>query len=240
MNVITGVSICAVLSAIAFKKEILNTTGVLASFFVGSLVAVLGGLEWLSVLLAFVIIGFYSTNIGYDKKKERGLLEGDHGERKMRNVLANGVIPIGIVVVYWFYRTVEPVSSSVLLLLTAGYVGSLSTAASDTLASEIGSLDMNARLITNFKRVQPGSDGGVSLLGEIAAVLGALVIGVVSFFLFPLENVVIIAFVTGILGCHVDSVLGATLERRNYLTNEEVNLIATSVGALIGGLLVLI
>ncbi|PTD94431.1 TIGR00297 family protein [archaeon SCG-AAA382B04] len=249
MNVITGVGICAALSVLAFQKKILSKKAVIASFLVGSVVAVLGGLKWLTVLLTFVIIGFSFTKIGYNEKKQRGLLEGEHGERKMRNVLANGIVPIGIVIIYWLYTSlgtsygvlsIETTSPQVLLLLKAGYIGSVATAASDTLASEIGTLDSHTRLITNMKKVEPGSDGGISLLGELSSVLGALIIGVVSFFLFSLQNAVVIALIAGVIGCHLDSFLGATMEKRDYLTNEGVNFIATSMGAILGGFLLLV
>jgi uncharacterized membrane protein len=36
----------------------------------------------------------------------------------------------------------------------------------------------------------------------------------------------------GLFGVNIDSVLGAVLERRHYLTNSTVNLLATAFGAL--------
>jgi uncharacterized membrane protein len=47
-----------------------------------------------------------------------------------------------------------------------------------------------------------------------------------------------IAIVAGTFGCFVDSILGAVLESKDYLTNEHVNLIATFTGALIGNIMV--
>lgn len=239
MNLVAGIGICAFLALIAFKKNILSPKGVVASFLIGLIVSVLGGLKWLTILLTFVITGFISTKVGFYEKKKKGILEGENGERKIQNVLANGVIPIGIVMVYWLSLSLKPVSNEILPILTAAYVGSLSTATSDTLASEIGSLDNNTRLITNLKKVKPGSDGGISLLGELASILGALIIATVSYFLFSQNGILLIALISGIIGCHTDSLLGATLERKNYLNNEGVNLIATSTGALIGGIFIL-
>jgi len=47
-----------------------------------------------------------------------------------------------------------------------------------------------------------------------------------------------IAIIAGTVGCFMDSFLGAVLERRKYLTNEHVNLLATVTGAVIGIILV--
>ena len=43
-----------------------------------------------------------------------------------------------------------------------------------------------------------------------------------------------ISVISGTVGCFIDSILGAVLERRNYINNEHVNLLATVSGALIG------
>lgn len=245
MNALVGVGVCALLSFFALKKQILNTKGVLTAFLVGTAVTLLGGFRWLIILVSFVLIAFASTSIGYEKKKELDVLEGEHGERKTRNVVANAVIPVAIVVIYWFNLFINPkiIQESFISLipfLTSAYVGSISTATSDTLASEIGTLDTNTHLIINFKKVEPGENGGISFLGEIASLAGALIIGVISFFVYPINNIVLIAFISGVIGCHIDSLLGATLEQKKYLNNEHVNFFATLTGAIIGGLLSLI
>ena len=48
----------------------------------------------------------------------------------------------------------------------------------DTLASELGILSQSRPfLITTFKRVPPGTNGGMSLLGTFCSILGGCVIG---------------------------------------------------------------
>ncbi|MDP3624494.1 MAG: TIGR00297 family protein, partial [Methanobacteriaceae archaeon] len=47
-----------------------------------------------------------------------------------------------------------------------------------------------------------------------------------------------ISIIAGTVGCFMDSVLGAIFERRNYITNEHVNLLATLTGAFLGIILV--
>ncbi len=50
----------------------------------------------------------------------------------------------------------------------------------DTFASEIGVIDRNVYMITNFKRTVPGVNGGVSLTGEMAALGGSLIVGIAT------------------------------------------------------------
>ena len=67
------------------------------------------------------------------------------------------------------------------------------------------------------------------------------VIGICAYLLGIIHDPVlgvILAVIPGTLGCFMDSILGAVFERKDLLTNEHVNLIATITGALIGILLV--
>ncbi|MFA5896401.1 MAG: DUF92 domain-containing protein, partial [Thermoplasmata archaeon] len=118
----------------------------------------------------------------------------------------------------------------------------------DTLASEIGVLSRNAYLITNFERVPPGTDGGISALGQLCAVGAALYTALVGYFVLSFlartyglaqtmpetTSYLIIPAVMGFVGCQIDSVIGATLERKGYGNKKTTNLIATSLGAVLG------
>lgn len=59
----------------------------------------------------------------------------------------------------------------------------------DTLASEIGILSRSQpRLITNFRRVPPGTNGGMSVEGTAASVVGGLLVGVLVGVSLVVEN----------------------------------------------------
>ena len=71
--------------------------------------------------------------------------------------------------------------------------------------------------------------------------MGAALIGLAAYILgvYPdLTKTLLIAVVAGTFGCFVDSILGAVLEIKGYLTNEHVNLLATLAGALLGNIMV--
>lgn len=66
------------------------------------------------------------------------------------------------------------------------YCSHYSAATADTWSSELGILSKTPPfLITTFKTVPPGTNGGVSLLGIFAGAAGGALIGIVSAFGMP-------------------------------------------------------
>lgn len=60
----------------------------------------------------------------------------------------------------------------------------------DTLASELGILSMGRPwLVTTFRRVPPGTNGGMSVGGTLASILGGAVVGVLMASTLIFENV---------------------------------------------------
>jgi len=117
---------------------------------------------------------------------------------------------------------------------------------SDTLASELG-VFYKAYLITNLKEVPPGTDGGISKMGEIYAFIGALAPSLIAMIIFLYGCVwtfniyyIIYPTILGFVGCQIDSLLGATLERKGYIGKGMVNLISIFVCMLIMYLLLIL
>jgi uncharacterized protein (TIGR00297 family) len=99
------------------------------------------------------------------------------------------------------------------------------------------------RLITSREQVKPGTNGGISVLGTAAGIIGALIIGLTAFLMNvspDLSKSILIALISGTIGCFSDSILGATLENNNLFNNEQVNLTATIIGALVGIIIITI
>ena len=233
--------LCAVLSALAYYKSVLTWDGSAAAFAVGLLIGVLGNVTWLLLLLFFLLSSFVATRYRFALKEALGVQEGRKGERRSSNVLANGIPPV-IVAALSFFGVAIPRELSGLV-----YVSVLSVAGADTLASEIGVLSPNAYLISNGRKVQPGTDGAISLLGEGCALGAAVYTGLAGWIvlgiLAPMAGIdptirassalIVVPAAVGFLGCQIDSVLGATLERRGIIGKRSVNLISTSLGGLI-------
>lgn len=113
------------------------------------------------------------------------------------------------------------------------FCGAITAALADTIAGEAG-LFAGAvpRLITTGRKVSPGTDGGVTLPGTAAGVIVSLLSALLCWKL-SLYGIAAVPAVTcaGIAGTTIDSILGATLERRGFLGNADVNFLATLGGA---------
>jgi uncharacterized protein (TIGR00297 family) len=132
------------------------------------------------------------------------------------------------------------------MLIIAAF-GAIATACSDTWATEAGVPKSGKTiLITSGEIVSPGTDGGISFAGTIAASLGALFIA--SLTLFFDRNFAIIAVVSitlgGFIGAMVDSWLGAYFQFKNRRlpnildatmnsNNNSVNFLATGIGSIV-------
>jgi uncharacterized protein (TIGR00297 family) len=113
------------------------------------------------------------------------------------------------------------------------FAGSVASAAADTVASEIGVTGGSPWMITTFKRVPPGTNGGVTGIGEAVALAGAFVIGIVAWLLNVITPMgILICMVAGLVGTNVDSLAGALLENRGYIGNAGTNVIGTLGGGL--------
>jgi len=116
-------------------------------------------------------------------------------------------------------------------------VSSLATKLADTFASEIGkAYGKTTFLITTFQRVEPGTEGAVSLEGSLASVAGGALLALYgkAVGLLTTWPAVVVATIAAFVATNVESVLGATLQGRiKWMTNEVVNGINTLVGALI-------
>jgi uncharacterized protein (TIGR00297 family) len=235
-----AVAVPLAIGIITYKLNAVDLSGALSGVLCGVLLIVFGGFQWFILLLAFLILGTIFTKYKYQYKRKVGAAESNQGSRSYRNVFGNCFIPLIFVVAYGTLggTTYVPylgyLDQSIFLI---GYLGAMATATADTLASEIGSTYKGQPImITTLRRVPPGTDGGVSPLGEGASIMGALAIALIA---IPLElkangigTMVFITVLTGFLGTNIDSLLGATLQRRGILSNAGVNFVATLFGGL--------
>jgi len=187
-------------------------------------------------LLAVFLLTFASTRFGRRRKETLGVAEGKRG-RTASQVVAN----LGAAVISGI-----PISANkVWLGLYPGRVALISAVAAlgeataDTLSSELGEvLGGEPYLVTTFRRVPAGTDGAISLNGTLAGAAGAAMIIVVAAIICRLTITESgIAFTGAIAGLFIDTLLGATLERRGWLSNDAVNFLSTVAAALLAAFL---
>jgi len=230
--------LCTTLSIISYKLRLLTLSGSVASFVMGVVIGTFGSINWLLLLIAFALVGFVVTRVKLESKMERGLQEGRKGERTWKNVVANGLLPAIVAVVAWALGVSDTVDAGVV------YLTAISVAASDTIASELGVLSDKAKLITTMKDVPAGTDGGVSVMGTIWAFLGAMFASFLGWaVIFPgmwPDWRLAIPIVVGFLGCNIDSLIGATLERKGKISKLGTNIASMAAGTALAALIVVL
>lgn len=245
---VVGVAVTVVLAlASVLSGALTASAGAVAAAF-GSFVVILGGFPFLALLVLFVVASTLATRYGFDEKQRGNVHEGRKGERGVSNVVAHAILPAALVGVAAAAPGSLPSSSLALL-----YTAALAFGASDTFASEFGVLSGKARSILTFRPVPPGTNGGVSGIGQLWAFVGALALAIIGAGLFlifatPVPSVALViggAAAAGFVGCQVDSILGETLENRGWLTKGSTNflgmvssvLVASAVLAATGNVL---
>lgn len=215
-----------ILGFITYYRKSLDMFGSAVMIIMGVIIIFSAGTNWLLLIVLFLVMSLIATKFSKKYKMSLGEFEG---RRTSKNVISNGVVACFMAAFGGYY-----------LPFVGGFIGAIATATADTLASEIGVLDQNPRLITTLQKVDPGTNGAVSVLGTAVGIIGAAIIGVAAYFLGVMTNpllAILVSVISGTVGCFMDSILGALFENRHLITNEHVNLLATIVGALVGILL---
>lgn len=239
-----ALAVVAALAALSYRLGAANRSGMLTGAFIALQALVLGnpGMKWFVPLVWFFAIGGISTQFRYEQKEETGVAEPDGGARGAANVLGNA--GVALIAIFGFAAAaafparlpaISAVSVDPATVLLWAYLGSLATALGDTLASEIGGVFDDPRLITTLEPVAPGTDGAITWQGEVAGLAGAASVAAIGWALFPIAPAVAGAVVLGgVAGMTADSLFGVTLEH-HVIGNHGVNFAATLVGALVAG-----
>jgi uncharacterized protein (TIGR00297 family) len=212
---LTALAITAGFAVLAWFAGGVNFSGALAGSAVAFIMAVRDLRMFLALLIVFAVT-LVATRVGYARKQQLRSAE-PAGGRTAAQAMAN----LGI-------------AALVVAIAAPGWpalaLAALAEAAGDTSSSEIGmAFPGKTLLVTNFKSVPAGTDGGISLFGTIAALLGAASVGVaaVATGLVPVNQLATI-ILAGFFGIVIDSLLGAIFERRGWLDNDLVNLLSTA------------
>ena len=196
----------------------LDLSGMVVAVAFGILFILLGfglGAFFVIVMIMFLVLSAAVTYMGEKYKRRMGFEQKPRG---IKNVLANGLPPMIMVI---FFCIVNLLSNGTLALLFAvGFLASVAGITADKFSSEIGMLNGKPRMIWTMKRVKKGTSGGISLLGVLAGLVGAflisslvmLVVGQYGLFksayVFGIRKAIIAVTIAGLVGSLVDSALG--------------------------------
>ncbi len=207
-----GLGFGTVIAAAAWKAGALSASGALAAALSGGLIFGLGGLDWAVLLLVFFVSSsLLSRAFGRRKASLNEKFSKGH-RRDWGQVLANGGLGTLLVMMATISGEQSP--------WWAAYIGTMAAVNADTWATELGVLSPAApRLVASGKVVERGTSGGITLLGSLASLAGAGLIGAAAALLRPelgVGQALAAAAGGGMLGSLVDSILGATLQAIYY------------------------
>lgn len=184
------------------------------------------GFTGLALLASFFGLGTAASAWKVGDKRRLGLAEANRGRRRAGQVLANAGVAGLLGLCAWHWPSQAPACRLML-------AGSFSAATADTLASELG--NVYGRRFYNLCTLKPdthGLDGVVSLEGTLLGLAGSAWLAGVYCLGLGWSPAFWWLLLAGTVGNLSDSWLGATLERRGYLTNNTVNFLNTLIGAL--------
>jgi uncharacterized protein (TIGR00297 family) len=207
-----GLVLSIVVGGAGYRRGALTGGGVLGAVATGTLVIGLGGWVWAALLIAFFVssstLSFYRAH----EKEELAEKFAKGHRRDLSQTLANGGIPAVLAIL----SQVWPDDT-----WSFAAVGAIAAVNADTWATELGVLSLRKpRLITSGRTVDAGTSGGITWLGEVASLGGALFIGLLAGAGSLIAGrdgawsaaLVGAATLGGMVGSTSDSVLGATIQ----------------------------
>jgi len=248
-----GVILATAISAVAYRARALSAGGALAATIVGT-AAMAASWSWGIVLIAYFVSASMLSRFRATERETRvaGRIE-KAGARDATQVLANG--GVFTLAALGFRLSPDPIWQALAS-------GALAASAADTWATEIGTLaSATPRSILDWQPVDTGTSGGVTAQGFAAAIAGAAFIALVTWLVRWPPIATFAALIGGVMGCLLDSVVGASLQARRWcatcdaateqrvhrcgstttvtggirwLDNDGVNAISTIGGALFG------
>lgn len=158
------------------------------------------------------------------------------GQRDWLQVVCNGGVAVVACILYLIEvgsgeQPIDFAQRYNASLFSIALLGSLACCNGDTWASEIGSVyGSYPRLVTTLQLVPVGTNGGITLIGTVASLVGGTIVGVVYYatiqammtFDMTLENyppqwpIILIGSLSGLIGSLIDSILGAKLQYSGY------------------------
>jgi len=221
-RILLAVVISLALAGLAWGLKLVTPSGALSGFLLGVAVYLGYGYKSFLLMFTFFLMGSAATRLGYARKAARGVAEKRGGARSWREALANSLAGafFSILVITTHHE------GAFLIALIAAFA----EAAGDTVSSEIGQwISPRAYLITTFRPVPAGQDGGVSVGGSLAGFLASALVVALGYGMGLCgRGGAALALSGAVAGNLLDSVLGATLERRGLVTNGIVNFAGSS------------
>ena len=171
------------LSYSGYIKKKLSFSGALAAFLIG-FINIQASYYYGIILLSFYYTSSLLTKYGNKTKLTIELHHKEFGQRNYVQVFANSILATLLLLIkqtfIWdhLFENINNIHSNYSILFECLFIAHYACANGDTWASEIGVLSSSKPfLVTSFKRVPTGTNGGITPLGLAASAAGGLFIG---------------------------------------------------------------
>jgi uncharacterized protein (TIGR00297 family) len=211
IGLLIGFALAGAIAYLAYRVRSLSASGAWAAVLTGGLIFSLGGLPWAVLLLTFFISSSALSRLFSRRKSAINEKFSKGSQRDWGQVFANGSLGALLAVAAGFW----PGSAWPWFV----FIGAMAAVNADTWATELGVLSRaQPRLISNGKRVEPGTSGGITLLGILATLGGAALVGIMAIAFNSASGAagLLAALLGGLAGSLFDSWLGATVQTIYY------------------------
>lgn len=203
---VLGFILSLLISIISKKLNFLTNSGAIAVFILAFLIFGFGGWQWTIPVLSFFVFSSLLTKIREKRNPSVSIYFEKSGKRDACQVSANGGLGGILVVLNYFFP------NNIWFYL---YSGIIASSCADTWATEIGTMNQHKTFsILNFKMTEQGISGGVSVIGFVGALAGALFISMISVLWIDnnqIDFILAIVF-SGFAASVIDSILGGTIQ----------------------------
>ncbi|GAC1306344.1 MAG: DUF92 domain-containing protein [Vulcanimicrobiaceae bacterium] len=198
-----GALAATAIAVMAYRAHALDRGGAIAAIVVGTATYGALGFGGAATLLAFFVTSVALSRVGRARKRALLVDVDKTGARDAVQVLANGGIAALCAVL----------AHALGSRYACAFAGALAAATADTWGTEIGTLARGApRSILTLRRLATGLSGGVTVVGTLAEVAGALAIAGVARATGSDARSALAIAAGGMAGALADSILGASVQ----------------------------
>lgn len=224
-----ALAINLVFAAGALSARLVSVGGAAGGLVIGTLLLIHGGIDFYLLLLTFFTLCAIATRIGFHEKSLMGCAQDNKGRRGAKHALANCLVPVLAALGYGLTEGAD-------LWFALLYCGSVATAFSDTISSELGQLLGRSPFMPGtFHLTSPGTPGAISVEGTLCGMAAAALLAGLAALMqtIPLDAAPAV-MIGAWIGFYAESYIAARwMEEGVEISNEWLNLLNTAIGGLL-------